>query len=125
MVFGLEVVGLDLRCVNGGEPLQSRLRTLLSQPRHHGDDAVQVIELLRESEVEKVGLIGGDQVQHSSDFKISVLSLEISESVSDLGVWPVVLSEVEKRLEKSSEREKTGRSDKISGPSNGNNLGLT
>ena len=29
-----------------------------------------------------------------SDFKISVLSLEISESVSDLGVWPVVLSDL-------------------------------
>jgi hypothetical protein len=40
-------------------------------------------------------------------------------------LWPVVLSEVEKRLEKSSEREKMGRSDKISGPSNGNNLGPT
>ena len=37
----------------------------------------------------------------------------------------MVLSEVEKRLEKSSEREKTGRSDKIRGPSNGNNLGPT
>ena len=55
-----------------------------------------------------------------SDFKISILSLVISESVTDLGVWPMVLSKVEKCLEKSPEREKTGRSDKISGPNNGN-----
>ena len=60
-----------------------------------------------------------------SDFKISILSLVISESVTDLGVWPMVLSKVEKRLEKSPEREKTGRSDKISWPNNGNNLGPT
>jgi hypothetical protein len=66
-----------------------------------------------------------DQVCYSLTTQISVLSLEILESVSNLGVWPVVLSEVEKCLEKSSEREKTGRSDKISGPSNDNKLGPT
>ena len=64
------------------EPLQSRLGTLLFQPRHHGGDAVQVIELLRESEVEKVGLIGGDQVQHSlrfQDLSLELGDLEIGE----------------------------------------------
>ncbi|GMY12687.1 hypothetical protein FCV25MIE_07926 [Fagus crenata] len=64
------------------EPLQSRLETLLSQPRDHGGDAVQVIELLRESEVEKVGLIGGDQVQHSlrfQDLGLELGDLEIDE----------------------------------------------
>ena len=47
-----------------------------------------------------------DQVCYSLTMQISILSLEISESVSDLGVWPVVLSEVERCLEKSSERER-------------------
>ena len=64
------------------EPLQSRLGTLLSQPTHHGGDAVQVIELLCESEVEKVGLIGGDQVQHSlrfQDLSLELGDLEIGE----------------------------------------------
>ena len=65
-----------------------------------------------------------DQVCYSLTKQISVLSLEISESVSDLGVWPVVLCEVEKHLEKSSERE-TGRSDKISEPNNSYKLGPT
>ena len=61
------------------EPLQSRLITLFSQPRHHGGDAVQVIKLLRKSEVEKVGLIGGDQVQHSLRFQD--LGLELGDRV--------------------------------------------
>jgi hypothetical protein len=62
------------------EPLQSWLGTLLSQPTHHGGDAVQVIELLRESEVEKVGLIGGDQVQHSLRFQ------DLGLELGDLGI---------------------------------------
>jgi hypothetical protein len=58
-----------------------------------------------------------DQVCYSLTTQISVLSLEISESVSDLGVWPVVLSEVERCLEKSSERErKRGEVIKLVGP---------
>jgi hypothetical protein len=58
-----------------------------------------------------------DQVCYSLTTQISILSLEISKSVSDLGVWPVVLCEVEKRLEKSSERErKQGEVIKLVGP---------
>uniref|UniRef100_A0A2N9I712 Uncharacterized protein n=1 Tax=Fagus sylvatica TaxID=28930 RepID=A0A2N9I712_FAGSY len=59
---------------------RSWLGTLLSQPTHHGGDALQVIELLRESEVEKVGLIGGDQVQHSLRFQ------DLSLELGDLGI---------------------------------------
>jgi hypothetical protein len=44
-----------------------------------------------------------------SDFKIS-------ESMSDLGVWPVVLSEVEKRLEKFQRERKRGEVIKSVGP---------
>ena len=58
-----------------------------------------------------------DQVCYSLTTQISVLSLEISESVSNLGVWLVVLSEVEKCLEKSSKRErKQGEVIKLVGP---------
>jgi hypothetical protein len=76
------------------EPLQSRLRTLLSQPRHHGGDAVQVIELLHEVRSRRWDSLKETKFNNPSDFKISVLSLEILESVSDLGVWSVVLSKV-------------------------------
>ena len=69
------------------EPLQSQFGTLLFQPRHHGSDAVQVIELLREREVEKVGLIGGDQIQHSlrfQDFGLELGDLGIGEGFEGL-----------------------------------------
>jgi hypothetical protein len=47
--------------------------------RYNGD-AIQVIELLRESEVEKVGLIGGDHVQHSLRFQ------DLGLELGDLGI---------------------------------------
>uniref|UniRef100_A0A2N9HM75 Reverse transcriptase Ty1/copia-type domain-containing protein n=1 Tax=Fagus sylvatica TaxID=28930 RepID=A0A2N9HM75_FAGSY len=77
---------------------------------HYNSDAIQVIELLRKSEVEKVGLIGGDHVQHSlrfQDLGLELGDLGIGEVMrSDVGVWPRVMKRENRRRRK--EREFSG-----------------